>query len=130
VRARLLRPDWHLTTDLLVGFRTDWLRREQAMKTAGRETPNSRARLCNEPSQRRGRLEPSLLTHTGWKVRKHPAAGEVFFLTSPFIELIRTWARIASDSPSEQAENGVLGYSDGREHGHPNRHKPGRVRNS
>jgi len=91
VRARLLRPDWHLTTDLLVGFRTDWLRREEAMKTAGRENPNSRARLCNEPSPWRGRPEQSLLNQGGWRARKYPAAGEVFFLTSPFIELLRKW---------------------------------------
>jgi hypothetical protein len=25
---------------------------------------------------------------TGWRVRKNPVAGEVFFLNSPFIELI------------------------------------------
>ena|ERR1700674_5232431 len=30
-----------------------------------------------------GRPEPSSLIHTGWKVRKYPVAGEVFFLTSP-----------------------------------------------
>jgi hypothetical protein len=32
-----------------------------------------------------------LLIHTGWKARKYPVVGEVFFLTFPFIELIRTW---------------------------------------
>ena len=35
-----------------------------------------------------GRQEQTLLDNAGWKVRKSPAAGEVFFLTSPFIELI------------------------------------------
>jgi hypothetical protein len=91
VRARLLRPDWHLTTDLLVGFRTDWPRREEAMKTAGRENPNRRDRLCNEPSSWGGRPKPFLLNQGGWRSRKHPAEGRVFFLTSPFIELLRTW---------------------------------------
>jgi hypothetical protein len=71
------------------GFRTDWLRREQPMKTAGRKNPNSRNGLCTEPSPWGGRPEISLLIHTGWKVRKYLAAGEVFFLTLPFIELIR-----------------------------------------
>ena len=28
-----------------------------------------------------------MLNHTGWKVRKNPATGEVFFSTFPFIEL-------------------------------------------
>ena len=31
------------------------------------------------------------LIHTGWKLRKYPVAGQVFFLTSSFIELIRMW---------------------------------------
>jgi hypothetical protein len=29
------------------------------------------------------------LHYVGWKIRKYPAVGEAFFLTSPFIELIR-----------------------------------------
>jgi hypothetical protein len=61
------------------------------MKTADRENPNSRDRLCNAPSPWGGRQEAPSLTHTGWKVRKFPAAGEVFFLTFPFIELHRQW---------------------------------------
>jgi hypothetical protein len=61
------------------------------MKTAGRENPNSQIRLRNKPSPRGGSPEPSSLIHTGWKVRKYPALGEVFFLTFPFIELIRAW---------------------------------------
>src|SRR5882762_9455742 len=61
------------------------------MKTAGKETPNNRTRLCSEPSPWGGRPEASLLMQTGWGVRKNPAAGEVFFLIFPFIELIRTW---------------------------------------
>jgi hypothetical protein len=86
-----IEPWWALTTELLVGFRTDWLRREQAMKTAGIENPNSRIRLCTEPSPWGGRAEPSSLIHTGWKAGKYPAVGEVFFLTFPFIELTRMW---------------------------------------
>ena len=63
------------------------------MKTAGEEDPNSHVRLHTEPSPWDGKSEPSSLIHTGWKVRKYPAAGEVFFLTFPFIELIGTWAQ-------------------------------------
>ncbi len=56
------------------------------MKTAWSENPNSRTRLCTEPSPWGGRSKPSSLIHTGWKAGKYPAAGEVFFLTLPFIE--------------------------------------------
>src|SRR6267378_2221503 len=57
------------------------------MKTAGEENPNSQVRLYNEPRPWDGKSEPSLLIHRGWKGRKNPAAGGVFFLTFPFIEL-------------------------------------------
>jgi hypothetical protein len=59
------------------------------MKTAGSENPNSHIRLCTEPSPWGGRSKLSSLIHTGWKAGKYPAAGEVFFLTFPFIELLR-----------------------------------------
>src|SRR6267142_1374583 len=64
------------------------------MKTAGEEDPNSHVRLHTEPSPWDGKSEPSSLIHTGWKVRKYPAAAGVFFLTFPFIELIGTWLAI------------------------------------
>src|SRR2546427_7798630 len=86
--ARLHVPACPQTPDLLVGFKTDRLRRTQAMKTAGRKTKNRRDRLSNEPSSWGGRPKPFLLNQGGWRSRKHPAAGEVFFLTSPFIELL------------------------------------------
>ena len=79
---------------LFVGFRTDWLRREQAMKTAGRGTQNCYATVRSKASSWSGRLEQPLLNYTGWKTRKHPAAGEFFFLTFPFIELRGTWPLI------------------------------------
>jgi hypothetical protein len=61
------------------------------MKTAGKENPSSRASLCIKPSPWDGKSEPSMLIQPGWKAGKYPAAGEVFFLTFPFIELHRTW---------------------------------------
>src|ERR1700691_2594908 len=64
------------------------------MKTADRENPNSRDRLCTEPSPWGGKQETPSLIHTGWKVRNFPAVGEVFFLTFPFIELTRTWPKL------------------------------------
>jgi hypothetical protein len=61
------------------------------MKTAGNENPNSRTRLHINPSTWSGSSEPSMLIQSGWKAGKVPAAGEVFFLTFPFIELHGTW---------------------------------------
>jgi hypothetical protein len=37
-----------------------------------------------------------LLNHVGWKARKHPAKGGVFFLTFPFIELPSAVIRLQS----------------------------------
>jgi hypothetical protein len=61
------------------------------MKTAWSENPNSRIRLRTEPSPWGGRSKPSSLIHTGWKEGKYPAVREVFFLTFPFIELLRPY---------------------------------------
>jgi hypothetical protein len=66
------------------------------MKTADRENPNSRVWLRNKPSSWGGRQETPSLNQAGWKVRKFPAEGEVFFLTFPFIELLRTCPRECS----------------------------------
>jgi hypothetical protein len=60
------------------------------MKTAGGENQNRYATMRSKPSTWSGRLEQILLNHAGWKARKPPAKGEVFFLTFPFIELIGT----------------------------------------
>src|ERR1700693_6609964 len=76
----------NLTTFCFVGFGTDRLRRQDAMKTAGKENPN-RCAITWQPTELLERkLEPSLLNQSGWKARKHPAAAEYFFLTFPFIE--------------------------------------------
>ena len=64
---------------------------EGVRKTAGRGTQNCYATVRSQPNSWSGRLEQLLLNYTGWKARRNPAAGEVFFLTFPFIELIRTW---------------------------------------
>jgi hypothetical protein len=76
----------NLTTFCFVGFGTDRLRRQEAMKTAGKENPN-RCAITRQPTELLERkLEASLLNQSGWKARKHPAAAEYFFLTFPFIE--------------------------------------------
>jgi hypothetical protein len=66
------------------------------MKTADRENPNSPDRLCKKPSPWGGRQEASSLIHAGWRARKIPAVGEVFFLAFPFIELIGTWLKVTT----------------------------------
>src|SRR6266851_6506816 len=77
----------NLTTFCFVGFGTDRLRRQEAMKTAGKENPN-RCAITRQPTELLERkLEASLLNQSGWKARKHPAVAEYFFLTFPFIEL-------------------------------------------
>src|SRR5277367_5485905 len=79
----------NLTTFCFVGLGTDRLRRQAAMKTAGKENP--RCTITRPPAKRLGRkLEASLLNQAGWKARKYPAMGKYFFLTFPFIELIRS----------------------------------------
>jgi hypothetical protein len=60
------------------------------MKTAGGENQNCYATMHSKPSTWSERLEQILRNHAGWKARKPPAKGEVFFLTLPFIELIGT----------------------------------------
>src|ERR1700680_118310 len=83
----------NLTTFCFAGFGTDRLRREQAMKTAGKENPN-RCAITRQPTELLGRkLELSLLNQVGWKARKHPATAKYFFLTFPFIELIGSQQR-------------------------------------
>jgi hypothetical protein len=88
-----------------VGFGTNRLRREDAMKTADRENPNSRAWLSSKPSPWGGRQQAFLLNQAGWKFRNFPAVGEVFFWTFPFIELTRTWPAI---EPFGIESNGVM----------------------
>jgi hypothetical protein len=76
----------NLTTFCFVGFGTDRLRRQEAMKTAGKENPN-RCAITRQPTELLGRkLELSLLNQAGWKARKHPATAKYFFLTFPFID--------------------------------------------
>jgi hypothetical protein len=60
-----------------IGFGTDRLRRQKAMKTAGRENPNA---TSLQPSKWCGRSEQILLKPVGCEARKIPAEGDVFFL--------------------------------------------------
>ena len=66
------------------GFRTDWLRREQKMKIAGRGNPNNWAYSAQHPSPWRGSSEQISLDEVGCEARKIPANAEVFFLDFSF----------------------------------------------
>src|SRR5450755_1069174 len=82
----------NLTTFCFVGFGTDRLRRQAAMKTAGKENPN-RCAITRQPTELLGRkLDASRLNQAGWKARKHPAMGKYFFLTFPFYRTNRDLA--------------------------------------
>src|ERR1035438_9512505 len=79
----------NLNTICFAGFGTDRLRRQEAMKTAGKENPN-RCTTTRQPAELLERkLEPSLLNQAGSKARKHPAVAKYFFLTFPFIRTYR-----------------------------------------
>jgi len=73
-------------TGMLVGFRPDWLGREETMKIAGRGTQNRYAIVRSQASVWGGRLEKILLNYVGWKIRNIPSTGEVSSLTFPFRE--------------------------------------------
>src|ERR1700686_332657 len=80
----------NLTTFCFAGFGTDRLRRQEAMKTAGRENPNRGAALpCNRAH---GAVAQSRSRSIKWaeKQEKVQPKEMCFFLTSPFIELIRS----------------------------------------
>src|SRR5580704_9485921 len=73
-----------------------WFRNEQPMKTAGRENPNrwatvSSTRVHGAEVQNRSRS----IQGAGKQEKLRPRE-MCFFLTSPFIELLRTYAEEAS----------------------------------
>src|SRR5450755_2594575 len=85
----------HLTAFCFAGFGTDRLRRAKVMKTAGRENPN---RWGNASSNRAHGAEVQnrscSIMWAGKQEKVRPLQG-CFFLTSPFIELIRHLKLIA-----------------------------------
>jgi hypothetical protein len=80
----------NLTTFCFVGFGTDRLRRQDAMKTAGRENPN---RGVTWPRNRApGAVGQNKSRSIKWAAKQEKVQPKVlcFFLTSPFIELTRS----------------------------------------
>jgi hypothetical protein len=78
----------NLTAVLLAGFGTDRLRREEAMKTAGRENPIHGVTLPRNRAP--GAVGQNKSRSIKWaeKQEKFQLLEKCFFLTSPFIELI------------------------------------------
>src|SRR6202030_1943061 len=76
-RIELWSPD--LTTFCFVGFGTDRLRCEEAMKTAGRENPNRWTILSSNRAPGAGGQNRSC-SPVGCEARKIPADAGVFFL--------------------------------------------------
>jgi hypothetical protein len=58
--------------------RTEWLRREEAMKTADREN-QTRCICFPAPENTERKTRTILLNGAGWTARTTPAKGEVFF---------------------------------------------------
>src|SRR5271168_3814962 len=86
-RIELWSPN--LTAFCFVGFGTDRLRCEEAMKTAGRENPNRWATLASNRAPGAGGQNRSCSIQWAEKQEKSRPKEMCFFLTSTFIELIR-----------------------------------------
>jgi hypothetical protein len=70
------------------GFRTDWLRREEAMKTSGRENPTRWAAVPSDRDFGAAGQNRSRSIKGAVKQEKLQPLQWCFFLTSPFIELL------------------------------------------
>src|SRR5882672_2472424 len=88
-RIELWSPKW--PRFCFVGFGTDRLRRQEAMKTAGRENPNHGATLPRNRAHGAARQNRSRSIKWAAKQEKFQPKEVCFFLTSTFIELIRSW---------------------------------------
>src|SRR5256884_4187176 len=75
-----------MTTVLLVSFRTDWLRREDTMKTAWKETGNRWAAVFSIRMDGAAGQNRTCSSTWGWKQEKFQRWGKGFLLTSPSIE--------------------------------------------
>jgi hypothetical protein len=73
----------NLTTFCFVGFGTDRLRRQEAMKTAGKENPN-RCAITRQPNRDAGAEARTISAQSGGlESKKTSGHGEVFFLDFP-----------------------------------------------
>src|SRR5207249_6824679 len=81
-----IEPWLPMTTVLLVSFRTDWLRREDTMKTAWKETGNRWAAVFSIRMDGAAGQNRTCSSTWGWKQEKFQRWGKCFLLTSPSIE--------------------------------------------
>src|SRR5437660_12120932 len=82
-----IEPWLPMTTVLLVSFRTDWLRREDTMKTAWKETGNRWAAVFSIRMDGAAGQNRTCSSTWGWKQEKFQRWGKCFLLNSPSIEL-------------------------------------------
>src|SRR5947199_9718868 len=80
-----IEPWLPMTTVLLVSFRTDWLRREDTMKTAWKETGNRWAAVFSIRMDGAAGQNRTCSSTWGWKQEKFQRWGKCFLLTSPSI---------------------------------------------
>src|SRR6202789_3620746 len=91
-----------LTTFCFAGFGANRFRCQEAMKTAGRENPK---RWALVPSNRaHGAVGQNNSRSIKWaaKQEKFQPKGKCFFLTSTFIELIRTYGKSADGFTTDE----------------------------
>src|SRR5207302_9714040 len=81
-----IEPWLPMTTVLLVSFRTDWLRREDTMKTAWKETGNRWAAVLSIRMDGAAGQNRTCSSTWGWKQEKVHRWGKCFLLISPPIE--------------------------------------------
>jgi hypothetical protein len=112
------------------GFGTDRLRREQAMKTAGRENPIHGVTLPRNRAP--GAVGQNRSRSIKWaaKQEKFQPLDMCFFLTSTFIELIGRGTRIPSGLPTIRSESLSPLRTDELNHGGPKNECQSTVRRS
>jgi hypothetical protein len=99
-RIELWSPN--LTTFCFAGFGTNRFRCQQAMKTAGRRTSNRWAKVSSNRAH--GAVGQNNSRSIKWaaKQEKFQPKEKCFFLTSTFIELIRTYGKSADDFTTDE----------------------------
>src|SRR5467141_1564469 len=98
-RIELWSPN--LTTFCFVGFGTDRLRRQEAMKTAGRENPNHGVAWPHNRAHGAVGQNRSYSIQWAAKQEKFQPKGMCFFLTSTFIEPNRTRSRRSAEGTAK-----------------------------
>ena len=86
----------NLTTFCFVGFGTDRLRRQEAMKTADRENPIHGATWARNRAHGAAGQNRTRSIEWAEKQEKFRPKEMCFFLTSPFIEQIRSYIEFAA----------------------------------